>query len=51
LAIARANKPLRETLRITGLEDLIGAENFYPSIRAGVQAFRELDNAEVKQNP
>jgi SulP family sulfate permease len=51
LAIARANKPLRETLRLTGLENLIGANNFYPSIRAGVQAFRELDNAEVKPKP
>jgi hypothetical protein len=30
---------------------LIGAENFYTSIRAGVQAFRELDNAEVKPKP
>ena len=51
LAIARANKPLRETLRLTGLENLIGANNFYTSIRAGVQAFRELDNAEVKPKP
>ncbi len=41
LAIARANRPLRETMRLTGLEDLIGPENFFPSIRAGVQAFRE----------
>ena len=41
LAIARANKPLRETMRLTGLEDLIGAKNFFPSIRSGVQAFKE----------
>jgi SulP family sulfate permease len=41
LAIARANKPLRETMRLTGLEDLIGAKNFFPSIRSAVQAFKE----------
>ena len=41
LAIARANKPLRETMRLTGLEELIGAENFYPTVRTGVEAFRE----------
>jgi SulP family sulfate permease len=41
LAIARANRPLRETMRLTGLEDLIGAKNFYPSIRTGVEAFKE----------
>jgi SulP family sulfate permease len=51
LAIARANKPLRETMRLTGLEELIGAENFYPSIRSGVQAFRERYIVEVKQKP
>ena len=41
LAIARANRPLRETMRLTGLEDLIGADNFFPSIRSAVQAFKE----------
>jgi SulP family sulfate permease len=41
LAIARANKHLRETMRLTGLEDLIGAGNFFPSIRSGVKAFKE----------
>jgi SulP family sulfate permease len=40
LAMARVNKHLRETMRLTGLEDLIGAENFYPSVRAGVDAFK-----------
>ena len=40
LTIARANKPLRETMRLTGLENLIGAKNFYPSVRTGVEAFR-----------
>jgi SulP family sulfate permease len=41
LAIARANRPLRETMRLTGLEDLIGTENFYPSVRSGVEAFNK----------
>lgn len=41
LAIARANKHLQETMQLTGLEDLIGAKNFFPSIRSGVQAFKE----------
>jgi sulfate permease, SulP family len=40
LTIARANKPLRKTMRLTGLEKLIGAKNFYPSVRTGVEAFR-----------
>ena len=41
LGIARANKPLRETMRLTGLEDLIGASNFYPTIRTAIEAYRE----------
>jgi SulP family sulfate permease len=41
LGIARANKRLRETMQLTGLEDLIGASNFYPSIRTAIEAFRE----------
>jgi len=41
LAIARANRPLRKTMQLTGLEDLIGEENFYPSVRTGVDDFRE----------
>ena len=40
LTIARANKPLRKTMRLTGLEKLIGAKNFYSSVRTGVEAFR-----------
>ncbi len=51
LTIARANKHLRETMRLTGLEDLIGAENFYPSIRTGVQAFQERYIAPGKPRP
>jgi SulP family sulfate permease len=46
LGIARANKPLRETMRLTGLEDLIGASNFYPTIRTAIEAFRERSLAE-----
>lgn len=41
LAVARANEHLRKTMRLTGLEDLIGAKNFFPSIRSGVQAYKE----------
>jgi SulP family sulfate permease len=41
LGIARANRPMRETMKLTGLEDLIGVDNFYPSVRTGVEAFRE----------
>jgi len=51
LAIARANKPLQETMRLTGLEDLIGAEKFYPSVRTGVEAFRELNVMKAKPKP
>jgi MFS superfamily sulfate permease-like transporter len=40
LWIARANGPLRELLRATGLEEKIGAANIYPSIRAAVEAYR-----------
>ena len=46
LGIARANRPLQETLRRTGLRDLIGADNYYPSVRTGVEAFRERSRAE-----
>jgi SulP family sulfate permease len=41
LGIARANKPLRETMRLAGLEDLIGASNFYPTIRTAIEAYQE----------
>jgi len=41
LGIARANRPMRETMKLTGLEDHIGVDNFYPSVRTGVEAFRE----------
>jgi SulP family sulfate permease len=51
LAIARANKPMRETMRLTGLEELIGAENFYSSVRTGVEAFRERHIVAAKQMP
>jgi SulP family sulfate permease len=51
LAIARANKPLRETMRLTRFEELIGAENFYPTVRTGVEAFRERYIVEGKPTP
>ena len=46
LGIARANTPLRETMRLAGLEDLIGASNFYPTIRTAIEAFQERSLAE-----
>jgi len=51
LAIARANRPLRKTMQLTGLEDLIGEENFYPSVRTGVDDFRERYVAGSKPGP
>jgi SulP family sulfate permease len=40
LWIARANKPLRDLLKATGLTTRIGEENIYPSVRAAVNAYR-----------
>jgi SulP family sulfate permease len=39
LWIARANKPLRDLLLVTGLTTRIGKENIYPSVRAAVTAY------------
>jgi sulfate permease, SulP family len=41
LGIARANIRLLQTIRLTGLEDLIGASNFYPTIRTAIEAYRK----------
>jgi len=41
LGIARANTRLLETLRLTGLEELIGAANFYPTVRTAIEAYRQ----------
>jgi SulP family sulfate permease len=40
MGIARANVRLLETMRLTGLEDLIGTSNFYPTIRTAMEDFR-----------
>jgi SulP family sulfate permease len=40
LWIARANKPLRDLLKVTGLTERLGEENIYVSVRAAVVAFR-----------
>lgn len=40
LWIARANEPLRDLLRVTGLTVKIGEENIHPSVRAAVAAYR-----------
>jgi SulP family sulfate permease len=50
LAIARANKPLRETMRLTGLENLIGVNNFYPSVRKGVEACQDRKGVNVRSD-
>jgi len=39
LALARADAPFREMLQRTGVAAAIGEENFYPSVRAAVQAY------------
>jgi sulfate permease, SulP family len=39
LAIARANHPLQEMLKRTGLTERIGSHHLYPTVRTGVQAF------------
>jgi SulP family sulfate permease len=41
LWIARANKPLRDLLTVTGLTKRLGKDNLYPSVRAAVTAFHE----------
>jgi SulP family sulfate permease len=41
LWIARANKPLRDLLEMTGLTKRLGKDNIYPSIRAAVSAYHE----------
>ncbi|MGL4648304.1 MAG: SulP family inorganic anion transporter [Caldilineaceae bacterium] len=40
LWIARANEPLRDLLRLTGLTERLGEQNIYPSVRAAVLAYR-----------
>lgn len=39
LWIARANKPLRQLLQVTGLINRLGQDNIYPSVRAAVVAY------------
>jgi len=40
LWIARANKPLRDLLQVTGLTKRLGKDNIYPSVRAAVMAYQ-----------
>ncbi len=40
LWIARANAPLRDLLKATGLTAKIGEDNIHPSVRAAVEAYR-----------
>jgi MFS superfamily sulfate permease-like transporter len=39
LAFAEVKDPVREMIRLSGAEEAIGTENFYPSVSAGVRAF------------
>jgi SulP family sulfate permease len=39
LWIARANKPLRDLLQVTGLTARLGKDNIYPSVRAAVTEY------------
>ncbi len=39
LWIARANKPLRQLLQVTGLINRLGQDSIYPSVRAAVVAY------------
>lgn len=41
LSFAEVKSGLRETMRRTGLEEKIGANQFYQSIKDGLQAFLE----------
>lgn len=42
LWIARANGPLRDLLRVTGLTTRIGEDHIHPSVRAAVSEYRKL---------
>jgi MFS superfamily sulfate permease-like transporter len=39
LAFAKVKDPVREMMRLSGVEADIGADNFYASVSAGVRAF------------
>jgi len=41
LVFAKVKDPVREMMRLSGAEEVIGADNFYPSVSAGVRAFIE----------
>jgi high affinity sulfate transporter 1 len=39
LVFAKVRDPMREMMRLSGAEEAIGADNFYPSVSEGVRAF------------
>jgi anti-anti-sigma regulatory factor len=47
MAISRARPPVRSILRRTGLEDRIGADRFYPTVRSGVHAIMAAQRSDV----
>jgi MFS superfamily sulfate permease-like transporter len=47
LWIARANEPLRNLFRVTGLTTRIGEENIHISVQAAVEADRSCFNGQI----
>jgi MFS superfamily sulfate permease-like transporter len=47
LIIARANRPLREKLTRVGLADQLGADSYFPSVHAAVEAFQSKKRKDV----
>jgi len=44
LAFARVKWRIRKVFDSAGLTEVVGAEHFFPSVRAGVKAFGELSS-------
>jgi sulfate permease, SulP family len=49
LWIARANKPLRDLLQVTGLTTRLGPDNIYPSVRAAVTEYQARFGATTEE--
>jgi high affinity sulfate transporter 1 len=43
LTFAKVKDPVRDMMRLSGAEEVIGVDNFYPSVSAGVRAFLQRD--------
>jgi high affinity sulfate transporter 1 len=44
LTLAKVKDPVRDRMRLSGAEEAIGADNFYPSLSDGVKAFIQEQN-------